>query len=135
MSSESPPPAIPDLSLAQSLFTLRTQPPASQSYADARTHLLTQIEKQGATPLYVVLKDILPYWSQQTHDALKKRNEEEEEDLDTKLKEAEKMNGESEVSEALIAKFMFLSRILDKVLPRPPMFGILAEFGDFRIVL
>jgi len=38
--------------------------------------------------------------------------------MDEKLKEAEEMNGESEVSEALIAKFMFLAKILDKVRPR-----------------
>jgi 26S proteasome regulatory subunit N7 len=115
MSSESPPPPIPDLSLAQSLFTLRTWAPPSQAYTDAQTHLLTEIEKHAATPLYALLKDILPDWSQQTFDALKKRNEEEEEDLDKKLAEAQAMNGESEVSEALIAKFMFLARILDKV--------------------
>jgi len=30
--------------------------------------------------------------------------------MDEKLKEAEEMNGESEVSEALIAKFIFLAK-------------------------
>jgi 26S proteasome regulatory subunit N7 len=131
MSSESPLPAIPDLSLAQSLFTLCTQPPSSQLYANACTHLLSQIEKHAATPLYALLKDILPNWSQQTHDALKKRNEQEEEDLDKKLTEAKAMNGESEVSEALIAKFMFLARILDKVRTHSPTLENLADWGVF----
>ena len=115
MSSETPPPKIPDLSLAQSLFTLRSQSPSSEYYVAARTHLLTEIEAHSLAPLYLLLKDILPEWSQSTYDTLMKMNVQEEEELDKKLKEAEEMNGESEVSEALIAKFMFLARILDKV--------------------
>jgi 26S proteasome regulatory subunit N7 len=115
MSSEARTPKVPDLSLAQSLFSLRSQPPSSESCAAARTHLLTEIEQHSLAPLYLLLKDLLPDWSQSTYDALKDKNEEEEAELDKKLKEAEEMNGESEVSEALIAKFMFLVRILDKV--------------------
>ena len=115
MSSEAPPAKIPDLSLAQSLFTLRSQPASSEYYAEARTHLLTEIDKHSLAPLYLLLKDDLPDWSQSTYDTLKKKNAEEEAGLEKKLKEAEEMNGESEVSEALIAKFMFLTRILDKV--------------------
>jgi len=115
MSSEAPPAKIPDLSLAQSLFTLRSQPTSSESYAEARTHLLTEIDKHSLAPLFLLLKDDLPDWSQSTYDTLKQKNVEEEAGLEKKLKEAEEMNGESEVSEALIAKFMFLARILDKV--------------------
>ena len=117
MSSEAPPAKIPDLSLAQSLFTLRSQPVSSEYYTAARTHLLTEIEKHSLAPLYLLLKDDLPDWSQSIYDTLKEKNVEEEAGLDAKLKEAEEMNGESEVSEALISKFMFLARILDKVGP------------------
>lgn len=46
---------------------------------------------------------------------LKKNNDEEEEKIDAKLKDAQALNDESEVSEALAAKFMFLAKILDKV--------------------
>ena len=46
--------------------------------------------------------------------------------MDAKLKEAQEMNGESEVSEALIAKFMFLAKILDKV-------DLLRKWADDRI--
>jgi 26S proteasome regulatory subunit N7 len=116
MSGEAPPRKIPDLSLAQSLFTLRTQPSSSSSYTAARTHLLTQIEEKSLAPLYLLLKDDLSEWSESTYDGLKKKNDEEEERMDAKLNEAKEMNGESEVSEALIAKFTFLATILDKVL-------------------
>jgi 26S proteasome regulatory subunit N7 len=115
MSSDSPPPKIPDLSLAQSLFTLRSQPPSSSLYTKARDHLLREIEANSLAPLYLLLKDALPDWNQSTYDTLKQKNDEEEEKMEAKLSEAQKMNGESEVSEALIAKFMFLSKILDKV--------------------
>jgi 26S proteasome regulatory subunit N7 len=115
MSSDSPPPKIPNLTLAQSLFTIRSQPSSSPSYTSARDHLLSEIEANSLAPLYLLIKDDLPDWSQSTYDQLKAKNDEEETKLDAKLKEAEEMNGESEVSEALIAKFMFLAKILDKV--------------------
>ena len=115
MASDSAPQKIPDLTLAQSLFTLRSQPTSSSFYTTAHQHLLKEIEANSLAPLYLLLKDDLPDWSQATYDALKAKNDEEEKTLDEKLQEAEKMNGESEVSAALIAKFMFLSRILDKV--------------------
>lgn len=115
MSSDSPPPKIPHLSLAQHLFTLRSQPPSSPAYSTARDHLLKEIDTNSLAPLYLLVKDDLPGWSQSTYDQLKARNDEEEKKMDEKLKEAEEMNGESEVSEALIAKFMFLAKILDKV--------------------
>lgn len=120
MSSDAPPPKIPDLTLAQSLFTLRSQPSSSPSYTAARTHLLTQIEEKSLAPLYLLLKEDLPGWDQSTYDTLKKKNDAEEEKMDAKLNEAQEMNGESEVSEALIAKFTFLATILDKVLPLSP---------------
>jgi 26S proteasome regulatory subunit N7 len=115
MSSDSPPPKIPNLTLAQSLFTIRSPSSSSSSYNTARDHLLSEIETNSLAPLYLLLKDDLPDWSQSTYDQLKAKNDEEETKLDEKLKEAEEMNGESEVSEALIAKFMFLAKILDKV--------------------
>lgn len=117
MSSEAPPPKIPDLSLAQHLFTLRSQSPSSQAYTTSRDHLLKEIDTHSLAPLYLLLKDDLPDWSQSTYDTLKARNDEEEKKMGEKLTEAEAMNGESEVSEALIAKFMFLAKILDKVAP------------------
>jgi 26S proteasome regulatory subunit N7 len=128
MSGEAPPRKIPDLSLAQSLFTLRTQPSSSTSYTAARTHLLTQIEEKSLAPLYLLLKDDLSDWSESTYDGLKKKNDEEEEKMDAKLNEAKEMNGESEVSEALIAKFTFLATILDKVL-----FPLIIHAGGTRL--
>src|SRR5438552_2258043 len=119
MSSDSRPPKIPDLSLAQSVFTLRSQPSSSPLYLAAQEHLVKEIEVNSLAPLYLLFKDVFAYWNQSTYDILKRKNDEEEEKMDAKLKEAQKMNGESEVSEALIAKFMFLSRILDKVLMTP----------------
>jgi 26S proteasome regulatory subunit N7 len=129
MSSDSPPPKIPNLSLAQSLFTLRSQPPSSPLYTKSRDHLLKEIEGNSLAPLYLLLKDDLPDWQQSTYDTLKQKNDEEETKMDAKLAEAQKMNGESEVSEALIAKFMFLAKILDKVCPSMTM-----EFLTSRIV-
>lgn len=64
----------------------------------------------------MLLKDDLPDWSQSTYDTLKQKNDEEEAKIDAKLTENEEMTGESEISEALIAKFMFLAKIGDKVL-------------------
>lgn len=115
MTSDTPPPKIPNLSLAQSLFTLRSQPSFSPSYSVAREHLLKEIEANSLAPLYLLLKDDLSDWSELTYETLKKKNDEEEEKMSAKLKEAEKMNGELEVSEALITEFMFLAKILDKV--------------------
>lgn len=117
MSSDAPPPKIPDLSLAQSLFTLRSQPSSSSLYTTAKSHLLKEIETKSLAPLYLLLKDAIPDWSQSTYDTLKQKNDAEEAEMDAKLKEAQEMNGESEVSEVLIAKFMFLAKILDKVDP------------------
>jgi 26S proteasome regulatory subunit N7 len=117
MSSDAPPRKIPDLSLAQHLFTLRSQSHSSPAYITARDHLLNETDTNSLAPLYLLLKDDLPGWNQSTYDHLKARNDEEEKKLDEKLKEAEEMNGESEVSEALIAKFMFFAKILDKVQP------------------
>ena len=113
--TEAPSPKIPDLRLAQSLFTLRSLPPSSELYSAAKTHLLTEIEANSLAPLYLLLKDDLPDWNQSTYDDLKQKNDAEEAKIDAKLKENEEMNGESEISEALIAKFMFLAKILDKV--------------------
>jgi 26S proteasome regulatory subunit N7 len=115
MASDSLTQKIPNLTLAQSLFTLRSQPPSSSLYTTAREHLLKEIQENSLAPLYQLLKDDLPDWSESTYDALKAKNDEEEKALEDKLQEAEQMNGESEVSAALIAKFMFLARILDKV--------------------
>jgi 26S proteasome regulatory subunit N7 len=115
MGSDTPTPKIPDLSLSQSLFTLRSQSSSSSSHATAQAHLLKEIEAHSLAPLYLLLKDDLADWSQSIYDTLKEKNDEEEKKMDAKLKEAEEMNGESEVSEALITKFMFLARILDKV--------------------
>ena len=115
MTSDTPHPKIPDLSLAQSLFTLRSQPSFSPSYSAAREHLLKEIEANSLAPLYLLLKDDLSDWNELTYETLKKKNDEEEEKMSAKLKEAEKMNGELEVSEALITEFMFLAKILDKV--------------------
>ncbi len=47
--------------------------------------------------------------------ALEKRNAEELESLDTKLKDAEENLGESEISELLRSKAMYLCRIGNKV--------------------
>ena len=116
MSSDAPLPKIPDLSLAQSLFILRSQSSSSPVYNEAKTHLLKEVEENSSAPLYLLLKDLVPDWDQATYDALKAKNDKEEENLNAKLKEAENMNGETEVSEALIAKFMYLTKILDKVM-------------------
>lgn len=113
MSSDAPPPKIPDLSLAQSLFILRSEP----SSLHAKQHLLKEIEANSLAPLYLLLKEDLPEWNQGTYDALKQKNDEEEAKIDAKLKENQERDGESEISEALIAKFMFLAKIVDKVLP------------------
>jgi len=114
--TETPPPKIPDLSLAQSLFTIRSQSPSSELYSIAKAHLLREIEANSLGSLYLLLKDDLPDWSQSTYDTLKQKNDEEEAKIDAKLTENEEMTGESEISEALIAKFMFLAKIGDKVL-------------------
>jgi hypothetical protein len=113
--AEGPPPKIPDLTLAQSLFILQSQPKSSDLYSSAKDHLLKEIVANSLAPLYLSLKDDLPDWSQSTYDTLKQKNDEEETRIDAKLKENEEMTGESEISDALISKFMFLAKIVDKV--------------------
>ncbi|KAG9226449.1 hypothetical protein CCMSSC00406_0003328 [Pleurotus cornucopiae] len=107
---------IPNLSLPQQLFVLST-PSLTALHENARTELLKNIEADQMAPYYrtvtsassaaVPLDDALI-------SAMEKSNAEELQKLDERLAEAEKQEGESEISDALRARANYLTRIGDK---------------------
>ncbi|KAF4576433.1 hypothetical protein EYR40_000671 [Pleurotus pulmonarius] len=107
---------IPNLSLPQQLFVLST-PSLTALHENARTQLLKNIEADQMAPYYrtvtstssasVPLDDALI-------SAMEKSNAEELQKLDDRLAEAEKQEGESEISDALRARANYLTRIGDK---------------------
>ncbi|KAF7440352.1 hypothetical protein PC9H_000696 [Pleurotus ostreatus] len=107
---------IPNLSLPQQLFVL-SAPSLTALHENARTELLKNIEADQMAPYYrtvtstssasVPLDDALI-------SAMEKSNAEELQKLDERLAEAEKQEGESEISDALRARANYLTRIGDK---------------------
>lgn len=77
---------------------------SSQLFHQLTAEMAPYVRANNLTPPSA---DLLP--------ALEKRNAEELESLDTKLKDAEENLGESEISELLRSKAMYLCRIGNKV--------------------
>ncbi|KAI6040572.1 26S proteasome subunit RPN7-domain-containing protein [Pisolithus marmoratus] len=105
---------IPNLSLPQHLFTLVT-PSLGHLHDVARKSLLEGIKTDNMAPYYRVLTsssgiDVDPALLE----SMEKENEEQLKKLDERLAEAEKTEGESEISDALKARANHLTRIGDK---------------------
>jgi 26S proteasome subunit RPN7 len=90
---------IPNLNLPQHFFTLST-PSLAHLHDNARQELL----RGGALSA-----------DQSVLEGMEKENKEELEKLDERLAEAEKTEGESEISDALKAGVNYFTRIGDKV--------------------
>ncbi|KAF9501022.1 PCI-domain-containing protein [Pleurotus eryngii] len=107
---------IPNLSLPQQLFVIST-PSLTALHENARTELLKNIEADQMAPYYRTVTSTSSA-SVPLDDALilsmEKSNAEELQKLDERLAEAEKQEGESEISDALRARANYLTRIGDK---------------------
>lgn len=137
--SEEPILPIPNLKVPEWTFHL-SSPTLEHLHAKAREELLKAIEADGACPpslpyfaLLTWIIEMAPYYKLITaapspvlpldEELLKKMestNENKLKAFEEKLVEAEKIEGESEISEILRAKAMYLTQIGDRVRPPPP---------------
>lgn len=104
---------IPNLALPQHLFTL-SQPGLAHLHANARTELTKAISADQMAPYYKIITTAL------TPDpallsSMEAENTLQLTELDARLDEATKTEGESEISDALKARANYLTRIADKV--------------------
>ncbi|KAG1742026.1 26S proteasome subunit RPN7-domain-containing protein [Suillus lakei] len=105
---------IPNLSLPNHLFTLIT-PTLGQLHDNARKQLLEGIKADKMAPYYKLVTSAGALTSDSALlESMEKDNEEELKKLDERLAEAEKQEGESEISDALKARANHLTRIGDK---------------------
>ncbi|KII89170.1 hypothetical protein PLICRDRAFT_698276 [Plicaturopsis crispa FD-325 SS-3] len=105
---------IPNLNLPQHLFTLST-PSLEHLHKNARLELLEGIQADQMAPYYrIVTTSSALAPDAALLESMEKANKEELDKLEERLKEAEKTEGESEISDALKAKANYLTRIGDK---------------------
>jgi 26S proteasome regulatory subunit N7 len=105
----------PNLSLPQEFFVL-TQSNLSHLHEHARRSLLAGIEADQMAPYYkLVAESGVINLDKNLLEKMEKENEDELQRLDGKLKEAEEMEGETDIAEVLRAKAMYLTRIGEKV--------------------
>ncbi|KAG2049634.1 PCI-domain-containing protein [Suillus hirtellus] len=105
---------IPNLSLPQHLFTL-ISPTLVQLHDNARKQLFEGIKADKMSPYYkLVISAGALTPDSALLESMEKDNEEELKKLDERLAEAEKQEGESEISDALKARANHLTRIGDK---------------------
>ncbi|KAL0946354.1 hypothetical protein HGRIS_012587 [Hohenbuehelia grisea] len=107
---------IPNLSLPQALFILST-PTLERLHENARADLLKGIKADEMAPYYRSVTSNAPSVLPVDNDVLtsmESANAEELKKLDEKLVEAEKQEGESEISDALRARANYLTKIGDK---------------------
>lgn len=108
-------PKNPDLRIAQLRFLLSLRPRAPDPAA--RDELMAAVRLHNMAPYYEALCKSLE-WQIDVDllNKMKKANEEELKRLDNELEDAEKILGESEIRDAMMAKAEYLCRIGDKVL-------------------
>uniref|UniRef100_H0ZGM9 Proteasome 26S subunit, non-ATPase 6 n=1 Tax=Taeniopygia guttata TaxID=59729 RepID=H0ZGM9_TAEGU len=106
-------PKNPDLRIAQLRFLLSLRPRAPDPAA--REELMAAVRLHNMAPYYEALCKSLE-WQMDTDllNKMKKANEEELKRLDNELEDAEKILGESEIRDAMMAKAEYLCRIGDK---------------------
>ncbi|EKM54947.1 uncharacterized protein PHACADRAFT_255184 [Phanerochaete carnosa HHB-10118-sp] len=105
---------IPNLELPQHQFVL-SKPQFSHLHDNARQKLLAGIEEDKMAPYYrlVTSSGALPL-DPTLLESLEKANKEELEKLDDRLSEAEKIEGESDIADALRARANYFTQIGDK---------------------
>ncbi|KAL4064187.1 26S proteasome subunit RPN7-domain-containing protein [Scleroderma yunnanense] len=105
---------IPNLSLPQHLFTL-ISPSLARLHENARSSLLDGIKADSMAPYYsIVVSSGALTADPALLESMDKANAEQLTKLDERLAEAEKTEGESEISDALKARANHLTRIGDK---------------------
>jgi len=116
-------PKVPKLELAQAKFVLSKESnPATKSVnrtpaslAAIKDNLLKEIVKDNMTPFYLdCCKDLQWPVDQTLVNKMKAENEAKLKDLDSKIEDAEKNLGETEIREANLARAEYLSLIGDK---------------------
>lgn len=106
---------IPNLTLPQHLFIL-SKPSQTPGYDTARTALVEGIKADEMAPYYKVITSNSSVLEPDPDllETMVKANEEQMKKLDERLQEAEKTEGESEISDALKARANYLTKIGDK---------------------
>jgi 26S proteasome regulatory subunit N7 len=106
---------IPNPKMPQNLFIL-SNPSLTHLHSDAKKELLDGIKADQMGPYYRIIPSAFPLlpFDQSLLDSIEKDNAEELKKLDDRLAEAEKIEGESEISDALKARANYLTRIGDK---------------------
>jgi len=105
---------IPNLNLPQHFFTL-SSPSLLHLHDNARTELLAGIQADQMAPYYRIVTSAAALPPDETLlAAMEKGNKEELDKLDQRLADAEKTEGESEISDALKARANYLTRIGDR---------------------
>lgn len=111
-------PHIPDMSLADHVFTL-TAPNMAYQHELARSALMAAIKEDNMAPLYLYLHENPSTcdkigWDEELYSQLKATNEADMAKLEEAFTSAQEMNGEHEVTEALCKKAEYLAKIADK---------------------
>ncbi|KAJ3115459.1 26S proteasome non-ATPase regulatory subunit 6 [Phlyctochytrium bullatum] len=107
-------PKIPNLAVAQYKFLLQNGPPESQ--AEAKSKILEAIKADDMAPFYKLTAEELKWTlDSKIYDAAAVANEAELKRLEDKLNDAETNLGETDISDALIAKADYLAKIGEKV--------------------
>ncbi|CAG8458825.1 13595_t:CDS:2 [Ambispora leptoticha] len=105
---------IPNLDLAHQRFILNN-PKAVELHDEAREKLIAAIEENNMAPFYQIVTDELKIpLDKQLLAKYQEANKEELQKLDERLEDAEQNLGETEISDALLAKAHFYAKIGDK---------------------
>ncbi|CAJ0827507.1 377_t:CDS:2 [Entrophospora sp. SA101] len=107
-------PKIPNLDLANYRFILNN-PKIPEFHEDARTKLFSAIDENNMAPFYQLVADELKIpVDKSLITKYQEANKEELQKLDEKLQDAEQNLGETEISDALLAKANYFAKIGDK---------------------
>lgn len=112
-------PSVPDLSLAQDLFLLRTANLPTDVTEAAQKRILTAIDEGNMAPLYYYIHTSLDLatipWDEEKYKTMTAKNEEDVNVLQTPISEAEMAGGEMEIAEGWIKVGEFWASVGDKV--------------------
>ncbi|KAK9433414.1 26S proteasome subunit RPN7-domain-containing protein [Lipomyces doorenjongii] len=110
--------SVPDLSLAQDIFLLRTPTLPPALLEESQKRLITAIENGNKAPLYYYLHTSLDLtqipWDEEKYKAMVAKNSEHLQALEKTIAEAEEAGGEMEVAEGWIKVGEFWAGVGDK---------------------
>jgi 26S proteasome regulatory subunit N7 len=106
---------IPNLTISQNLFVL-SNAKLTHLHENARNQLLDGLKADEMAPYYKSITAVLSFLPQDQEllEKMEKTNADELKRLDERLADAEKTEGESEISDALRARANYLTKIGDK---------------------